>query len=103
MKSNVVASCVLGAALLLTGCSANATIEPQPGQAGTTASPQPSETSASATATAAPIAGTISKAELETHLAGLTDGLDAPLQIVPLEDSEAGMEAAEEAMEGRGH
>lgn len=100
MKSNLVTSCVLGAALFLTGCSANAALEAQPGQAGTAGSSQPSESAASARATAATVAGAISKPELEAHLAGLTDGLDDPLQIVPLEDSEAGMQSAEQALEG---
>lgn len=101
MKSASLTSCVLGAALLLTGCSgaSKETLEAELPSA--TASERPSESaeqprdrpaSAAASVPTGEVAGTV---ELEARMSGLTDALGAPLQIVPLEDAEVGLVAAE--------
>ncbi|NJC23745.1 hypothetical protein BJ994_002821 [Arthrobacter pigmenti] len=98
MKKSFVTSCALAVTLLLTGCggsneAASDARFSAPSDAASSAAEAPST---KPTTTAPP--ELVSKAELEARVASLTDALDAPLQIVPPQEAEAGVARAEEAM-----
>ncbi|WP_434993228.1 hypothetical protein [Arthrobacter sp. Ld5] len=82
VKLALLASCGIGAALLLTGCGAASGDAP--------VSP----------AASAPVADGSRKVELEARVSRLTDVFGSPLRIVSPEDAEVGVEATEKFFEG---
>lgn len=106
MRAALVGSCVLGAALVLAGCSGGPAEEPDSAPASSSAAAVESVEST----TPAPVTPTTSAApadvsaptreELEARIVSLTDALGNPFQVVSAEDAAAGMEIVTEAMAG---
>lgn len=117
MKASLVTSCLLGAALLLTGCSgsdepveaesssggaapaSSQTSSPASSPASDSTTPAPSESATPAPASSAESVAAPTKAELEARITALTDAVGEPFQLVSAEQMAAGLEISQAAME----